>query len=551
MNSNGLLDQMGIVGTAIKKIREGWKQFDQAKRRLILILGVTGLVLALGLTIMINTPHYAVLYTNLSAADAGEILQQLDKSGIDAKAEGADTILVPASQVDAVRMDLAASGYPKNASNLDILEQSTGFGITDEDKQVYRRYQLQQDLQAAIETFDSVLEASVSLNIPEKSNFVIEDQRQDASAAILLSLKIGTQLSAENVLAIESLVEKSVPGLTRENISIIDSNMNVLNSQSQNGQMTSTDQLSLQSEIENKLKNQVLALLQPVFGTGRVLAEISVDLNFDDSTVESITFEPAAGNTEGIISSIDKLKESSSGSTGSPQSAGSDSNGGSVTTYEATNTDQSDYEKTSESISYEINTIKETLVRAKGTVNALTVSVILDSTDENAAAYAANVKKLVATAIGVSEDYITVDSLPFLGAASVDETWVTYQETNAKAQQWEQTRFFILLGAAMLLALILLVVIVKLARQSREASLTTVQNQSTAMSGRSRSELTAAYEKTSIDDGDATTLEDDDIATALINNANEIQRRKIESYFDRNPEVATSILRGWLNEDAR
>ncbi len=65
-------------------------------------------------------------------------------------------------------MELAAKGLPENGASLDILQKGSGFGLTESDKQIYRRYQLQQDLQNAIETFDSVSKARVSLNIPEK-----------------------------------------------------------------------------------------------------------------------------------------------------------------------------------------------------------------------------------------------------------------------------------------------------------------------------------------------------------------------------------------------
>ncbi len=40
--------------------------------------------------------------------------------------------------------------------------------MTEEDKVIYRRYQLQQDLQNSISTFSNVLDAQVSLHIPIK-----------------------------------------------------------------------------------------------------------------------------------------------------------------------------------------------------------------------------------------------------------------------------------------------------------------------------------------------------------------------------------------------
>lgn len=533
---------MGIVGTTIKKLVEFWNKQEKARQRLVIVLGVTGVVLAVVLTLLLNTKQYSVLYTNLSIADAGAIMAELEKSGIEAKAEGSNTILVLAEDVDSVRMELAASGFPKNSSNLDILGQSTGFGVTDQDKEIYRRYQLQEDLQNAIETFDAVLEARVSLNIPESSSFVIENQQSKATAAVLLTLRVGTSLSAGNVAAISALVEKSVPGLTADGVSIIDSNMNVLNISASSDGIGTSDQQTMQQQIGDKLKKQVLALLQPVFGPSNILAEVSVTLNFDDASVESVRFEPAEGNTNGIISSIDKIRESSSGGGGATAS-GTDSNG--TTTYPVVGADNSVYEKTSEAVNYEINTIKETLTKAKGTISNLSVSVILNAADGAATDYSANVKKLVATAIGVSEEYITVDKLPFNGGVSQADSWNSYQETTNKAIQWQQTQFFILLGAGFLFAILLLVFLFKAFKGSgRSNEDRIVEMMPSLRNSASRQELQNVY--ANIEKPELTQHE---ITMALLSDASAVQKRKIESYFETNPELATSIVRGWLSED--
>ncbi len=563
VSNKSVLDSLGIVGTTLRKIGDFWKKQEKPRQRLIIVLGVSGLVVAIVMTMLLNTTNYAVLFTNLSPSDAGEIMQQLKDSGVEAKAQGEDTILVPSDLVDSLRMDLAASGFPKNSTNLNILEQSTGFGVTDADKQIYRRYQLQQDLEGAIKSFDCILDAKVSLNIPETSSFVIEDQRTPATAAVLLTMRVGTSLTTGNVAAITALVEKSVPGLTTANISIMDSNMNVLSVSDPSGEVGAGDQLTIQQQIGEKLKKQVLSLLQPVFGTDNVLAEVSVTLNFDDTTKESITFQPLEGNSTGIASSIDKIKESSNNGTPSDStSTGTDSNGGTAV---PSSSDSSAYEKTTESINYEINTIKETLVKAKGTISSLSVSVILDSSDENATDYSDNVRKLVATAIGVSEEYITVDNLPFSGVASQQDTWESYQATNDKAMAWEQTRFFILLGAGLLVGILLLSFIFKAIKGA--ASSSGSGSGSTSLARRSNKEqqiadlmpslrqpnnrldLQKAYASAAA--AGSAEFDQEQLTLALLNDASSIQRRKIESYFDSNPEIATSIIRNWLNDEGK
>ncbi len=554
MSSTGILDSLGIIGTTAKKIVAFWQKTDSARRRLFIVVGSCLLLAAAILAWLLNSTQYEVLYTNLSTSEAGEILQQLEDQKIDAKASGTDTILVPKDEVDSIRMELAAAGYPKNSTNLDILAQGSGFGLTEEDKTIYRRYQLQDDLQNAIKTFDSVTDARVSLNIPETSSFVIENQKQSASAAVLLTLKPGSALSAGNVQAIAKLIEKSVPGLQPEGISIIDSNMNVLNADSASDDLQATNQQEMEREVGERLKKQVLALLQPIFGVDQVLAEISVQLNFDQSTVDSVRFEPNAGSSTGIIASIDKIREASTQSPGTSGKAGTDSNGASTTTYPVTAVDDQVYEKNSEAIHYEINTIKEHLVKAQGTISRLSVSVVINDDGTAAANYTENVKKLIAAAVGVSADYITVEKMPFKGLATQGSTWTSYQKVQEKALQWQRTRFYLLLGAGLLLFLVLFVSLVRFARGKsgrREIALAAGKDEEILelMPSLRREPAEALAEATGPADADEAERQRTRVTMSMLTEQGADEKRIVASYFENNPELAASILRSWLAEE--
>jgi flagellar biosynthesis/type III secretory pathway M-ring protein FliF/YscJ len=85
--------------------------------------------------------------------------------------------------------------------------------------------------------------------------------------------------------------------------------MNVLSSNDGSDQMNSENQQTLQTQVSERLKKQINDLLQPVFGVGKVMTEVNVELNFDDAVVESVRFEPMEGSTNGIIASIDQIRE--------------------------------------------------------------------------------------------------------------------------------------------------------------------------------------------------------------------------------------------------
>ncbi len=545
MKASSLTESLGFIGTAWGKLRDSWKAMDTGKHRLIIGLAVVVMIMAGFAVWLLNFTSYGVLYTNLSTGEAGEILAQLQEMGIDAKPDGSDTILVPQDSIDTVRMELAAAGLPRNEQNLDILDKGTGFGVTEDDKSVYRRYQLQQDLQNAIKTFDGVSEARVSLIIPKESVFLIEDQKTAAAAAVLLTLKPGAELTSGNVKAISELVQHSVPDLVEDNISIIDSNMNVLNTHSDTDESLAEDRQNLQQQVSDRLQGQVMALLQPVFGVGKVLAEVNVTLDFDQATVESIRFEPAEGSSEGIIANIDSIREVASGANDSSAGAGTDSNGTGITTYPVVGVDNSVYEKNSEQITYEINTIKESLVKAKGSVKQLSVSVLLDSRDSTAADYAENVRNLVSSAIGVSGDTITVESLPFNGTQEMDSTWEEYNRVNEKMVQWERTRFFLLLGAGVVVFLVTMALILRALRGgSRESGRDIIDMLPPNRLNAALREIKSGALHEAIASVPMIPLAELQSETAQ-------ERKAIEQYIETNPELVANILRSWLAEETR
>ncbi|NLW12434.1 MAG: flagellar M-ring protein FliF, partial [Clostridiaceae bacterium] len=227
MDKNAIANSFKGIGT---KIKEFWQKYNASQKRMMIVLSVVVIVLLAFVVWFLNQTQYGVLYSNLEAGEAGQIVQQLEEMGVSVKTKGDNTVLVPQDQVDRLRMEMAASGLPENSANLNILEQGSGFGITEEDKAVYRRYQLQQDLQNAIKTFSSVADARVSLITQSESSFVIQDRVTPATAAVLLTLRPGAELSEQNVRAISALVQRSVPNLTKDNITVIDSQMNVLSS---------------------------------------------------------------------------------------------------------------------------------------------------------------------------------------------------------------------------------------------------------------------------------------------------------------------------------
>ncbi|MFN3605820.1 MAG: flagellar M-ring protein FliF, partial [Cypionkella sp.] len=88
-----------------------WQSLDL--RRQIILAGATLAVFLaiLGLSRMAAAPNMTLLYAGLTPASAGEVVAALDQRGAQYEVRG-DSIYVPDTQRDSLRMTLASEGLP-------------------------------------------------------------------------------------------------------------------------------------------------------------------------------------------------------------------------------------------------------------------------------------------------------------------------------------------------------------------------------------------------------------------------------------------------------
>ena len=170
------------------KILNYFSKMEKKKRNRLIVLVSIIVVIIIAVSIVLNQKSYSVLYSGMDTADAGEVMTLLSDMNIDAKAQGDDTILVAEDEVDAVRLELAAQGYPSSGFNYDIYESASGLGITDSEKQIYYQFQLQENLRQTIVQLDKVEDAVINLDLGEDSSYVLSDDEEDATASVLLTL---------------------------------------------------------------------------------------------------------------------------------------------------------------------------------------------------------------------------------------------------------------------------------------------------------------------------------------------------------------------------
>ncbi len=229
-----------------------------------LFLVVLGL--AIGAVSYLSFPikggHLVPLYSQLHSDDAARVVEALKKDGVQYRlSNGGRTVQVPAEQVHDLRLSLSMEGLPRGQGNgLEIFDK-TNIGTSEFVLQVNYQRALQGELSRTISKLDAVEDAKVHLVFPESSPFF--EDTQNASASIVLRLQPGAVLEKEQVYGIVHLSAHAVKGLSPDNVSILDTQGNLLaGGQEIKGVRANRDQfLKNQKEMEAYLEKRAESLL--------------------------------------------------------------------------------------------------------------------------------------------------------------------------------------------------------------------------------------------------------------------------------------------------
>lgn len=408
-------------GSPFAQILERWNTLSRGRQ--IALGGIAaGTIVVLYLVFVASkTPNLVVAYSGLAPEDSAAIADQLEKDGVAyGIGGGGSTVSVPANKVAEVRIKLAQAGLPKGGSvGLEIFDK-TNFGATDFVQKVNFRRGLEGELARSINTLDGVKASRVHVVMPKEAIFK-EDQHKP-TASVLLQLKPGAQLSQDQVRGITNLVSNSVEGLHAEGVTIIDETGHVLfdgaSMDSPFATGATSSQLQLQRQYELALQRDVEGTLAKVVGVGRSAVTVRAKLNFDSVKENDDKFAAAAQAVPRSTTSTTETFTGSGLNVGNVPGTGA--NGGVDVGAGTTANGNSNYSRTETTTNNEIPRTTRTTVKAPGSVDRLSVSVVLD--ESVTPAQEASITSAVAAAVGLDQtrgDTLSVTRLPF--DASVKE----------------------------------------------------------------------------------------------------------------------------------
>lgn len=268
----------------------------------LLIVGAASIALIVALLMWARSPDYRVLYSNLSEADGGSIINELDTRGIPYRfSQGGQALLVPGDQVHALRLQLAEQGLPQGGNVGFELMEDQAFGISQFAEQINYQRGLEGELSRSMESLGPVNRARVHLALAKDSVFVRE--REPAKASVVLTLHAGRTLGEGQVNSIVHMVSSSVPNLAAEAVTVVDQNGRLLTAPDANGLGLDGTQLDYIAEVERSYQRRIESILTPLLGSQNVKAQVTAQVDFSRREETSERYGPNQPPNEAAVRS--------------------------------------------------------------------------------------------------------------------------------------------------------------------------------------------------------------------------------------------------------
>ncbi|MBN1359599.1 MAG: flagellar M-ring protein FliF [Sedimentisphaerales bacterium] len=304
----------------LQKILLVWQKVSLVQRALLAAVVVAAVLIGLLLAHWARRPDMRMLYQELSPAEASKITEKISEKNIPyVLRDGGTTIYVPRQHVYQLRLDLAKEGLPTGDQRGYKLFDDEKIGVSPFVQNVNHKRALQDELARSIQMIDGVDHVRVHIVDPEQRLFASEEGV--TSASVVLRLKPGYRLSASNIAAITHLVSGSVKGLKSQNVTVIDSQGQLLSGEGDSTLATGAGTVQDYKErVEQALVKKAEDMLTAVLGPGRATVRVSAVVDMNSVSTVTETYDPRA--KVATKEEVTNNKETGAGGTGQQAAAG-------------------------------------------------------------------------------------------------------------------------------------------------------------------------------------------------------------------------------------
>lgn len=528
----------------LQKVIDWWNKFT-SKQKTIIVCVAAGVILTLAILATILTrPKYETLITCESTKEASEIIELLEGDSIEYTVTDDGLIIsVRKEDISKATLLLGANDYPADSYTLESA-LAGGFSTTETDKQkTYKLYQ-ESHLQDIMEATEYVNSAYVTLFIPDNTGTLL-DENEESYASVMLDLK--EELPPGVAENFAKNIATALGNKTTENVTIVDTNGNLLFSGTENAENSSpvvnaSNQIAIKQEAEKRVKQEVSQVLLGTNLYEDVKVSPNLIMNFSSVSQTEHTYTQADENGTNVLSHENTYEaEGAGGTSGIP---GTDTNT-EETTYVMEDNGNSNYAVTEESRDYLPSEKITDTVTPPGTIDYATSSIgitashfvvykeedvkaqgLLDGItfDEFILQNSEMVKK------DVDEEMLTLVSnatgIPIANISLVAYDVPIFQA--AEGFDLDSSNIPQILLIVLILALLGVVIFASLRKEKQEEN--------------------PEEEELSVESLLQSTQEHTDVEDIDLETKSEV-RLMVEKFVDDNPESAAALLRNWLNEE--
>ncbi|MDE5577265.1 MAG: flagellar M-ring protein FliF [Oscillospiraceae bacterium] len=528
----------------VKSFTQFWEAQDKKRRFAYVAIIICIILAAVIITAILNKKDYVVLYEGLETQEASEMVSLIEGMGYEARLSNGNIAVLKGTE-NTIAIQLAQQEYPKSGKNYNKVTTNSGMFKTEREQKLNERIDIQDRLGAIISSMECIRSADVTLTDPELQDVVVPSLRQPPTAAVYVNLDGVERLTNKQIIGITHIVKLSWPGLTDENIMIVDGNgipqiANALDDYDL--VLEETRRLAFKTNLENTIKNKILDLMVPIYGEDGVSVAVNMVLDFDPKVTETVDYRPEDNTNTGVLQHAD-ASNASGGATVDGGIVGLEGNADD--TYPTGDTNGNGlWNEESVSNTYLVDTYKEQVEKAGYDIEGLSISVVVYR-DYLSEPEKLDLVRLVGNAGTVNpevlEDVVTVTNFSRWDAIGPE------LDIEPKFLFGLTFNQLILVGAIVLILILVILIIMAVlssnAKKKRKAFEKQIIETSGLVTDGGEPVDTFTFSEAG-EPVEVPSLTDDQIETKEV-----VIRREISDFAKYSPEIVAQLLKNWMKEE--
>jgi flagellar M-ring protein FliF len=388
---------------------------------------------------------------------------------------------------------------------------------------------LQGELQSTIEAIHGVTGAQVNLAMPATNTFAVGSSTP-TGASVLVATANGATLTGTEVQAIVHLVASSVPGLNPSQVTVADSNGDLLSGPGVDTSAGTNDNAT--SAFEASQQAKIASYLASVLGQGNSEIQVNAQLDFNQVSTTTQGFQTdSSGKPVSVPTQTQTSTETATGG-----ATGGGTLGAAMATPAAGGS--GNYSNSSTSTNYSTGTVTQTQKNAPGTVQNQSIAVLINQKSVPKGVNLTSLKEGVAAAAGLNTqrgDTLVMSEAPF---STATEAAASKAAAAAAAQQSKQSMSAMIRTGVVVLAIALVLFLLWRSAKKNRVPRRTPMLMPAAMA------VPVDY------DAGAAAVEGFAPVPAILPERPNISERTAEvgKFIDSQPTEVAALLRAWTKE---